>query len=131
MEKLYLSQRDITTLLGKLDSVRDGAVSACTIIKNDAMHPLFPQTLRRIAVVAAEAEDRYMPGVSPRLYLSRPSLTSLLAHIGEPSCAPIRLGDLEVFVITDEKYYVDRSATDAAPIGDLAAGFFRNRGKQT
>ena len=130
MEKLYLSRRDIATLLGKLDSVRNGEVSACTIIKNDTAHPVYPQTLRRIAVVATETEDRYMPGVSPRLHLSRAGLASLLCHIEQQPGGPIQLDGLAVYAVPDEQYYVDRSALDDAPVGDLAAGFFRNRGKQ-
>jgi hypothetical protein len=131
MEKLYLSKRDIGNLLGKLDSVRNGEVSTCTIIKNDTAHPVYPQTLRRIAVVAFETEDRHMPGVSPRVHLSRASLTSLLEAIESQSGRTIQFDELEVFAISDDKYYVNRSATDTAPIGDLAAGFFRNRGKQS
>lgn len=130
MEKLYLSKRDLTVLLGKLDSVRNGEVSACTIIKNDTAHPAYPQTLRRIAVVAVEEADRYLPGVSPRLHLSRASLTSLLGHIGEEPAGAIRLEGLEVLAVPDERYYVDRSATEGAPVGDLSAAFFWNRGKQ-
>lgn len=131
MEKLYLSQRDLAILLGKLDSVRNGEVSACTIIKNDAAHPVYPQTLRRIAVVAVEAEDRYMAGVSPRLHLSRASLLSLLEHIRAGTDGTIPLDDIEVVAVADHKYYVDRSAMDDVPVGDLAAGFFRNRGRQS
>lgn len=130
MEKLYLSKRDLTALLGKLDSVRKGEVSTCTIIKNDTAHPVYPPTLRRIAVVAVEEPDRYLPGVSPRLQLSRASLTSLLVHIEEQPAGAIQLEGLAVFAVPDECYYVDRSATDGAPVGDLSAAFFWNRGKQ-
>lgn len=131
MEKLYLSRRDIANLMAKLDSVRAGEVSACTIIKNDTQHPVYPQTLHRIAVVAMEAQDRYMPGVSPRLHLSRASLTSLLEHLEQESLGTIHLDGLQVQAVPDERYYVDRSATDAAPAGELGFAFFRNRGKQS
>jgi hypothetical protein len=130
MEKLYLSKRDIMTLLEKLDCIRAGEVSACTIIKNDTAHPAYPQTLRRISVVAVEAQDRYMPGVSPRLHLSRPTLMAFLDHLEKQSGGAIRIDDMEVFAVPDEKYYIDRSAGDGAPVGDLASAFFRNRGKQ-
>lgn len=137
MEKIYLSKRDIMNLLGKLDSVRDGAVSTCTIIKNDVAHPVYPQSLRRIAVMATEVEDRYLPGVSPRLHVSRQNLISLLEQMTGPltdngagnAKGTIPFDGLELTGVPDEAYYVDRSETDVAPVGDLAAGFFRNRGK--
>ena len=129
MEKLYLSKRDITTLLAKLDSVRNGEVSACTIIKNDAAHPVYPQTLRRISVTAVEAQDGYLKGVSPRLHLSRSTLMSLLDQLGKQSDGAIRIDDMAVSAVPDEKYYVDRGSVDIAPVGDLGSAFSRNRGK--
>lgn len=130
MEKLYLSRRNITTLLQKLDSVRDGAVSACTIIKNEFAHPVYPQSLRRIAVVAIEEHDRYLPGISPRLCLSRSALMLLQDHLDRQTPGAIRIDDMEVFAVPDEKYYVDRDESNAMPVGDLASAFIRSRGKQ-
>ncbi|RJG03911.1 hypothetical protein [Noviherbaspirillum sedimenti] len=130
MDKLYLSKRNIATLLQKLDSVRDGEASACTIIKNDTAHPVYAQTLRRIAVMAIEAQDRYVNGVSPRLQLSRPTLLLLIDRIERQADDAIRIDALEVFAVPDEKYYGDRSEADIAPIGDLSSAFIRNRGKQ-
>lgn len=130
MEKLYLSGRDLANLMAKLDSVRAGEVSTCTIIKNDTGHPVYPPTLRRIAVVATEEQDRFMPGVSPRLLLSRASLTTLLERIENQPSYSKRFDCLEVFALPDKQYYIDRSAADTAPVGDLASGFFWKRGKQ-
>ncbi len=129
MEKLYLSQRNLTALLEKLDAVRSGETSACTIIKNDTAHPVYPQTLRRISVIAVEEQDRYMPGVSPRLQLSRPMLMSLLNLVDEQSGGAIRIGELEVLAVPDGQYYADRDDTKTSPIGDLASAFIRSRGK--
>lgn len=130
MDKLYLSKRNITTLLNKLDSVRDGETSACTIIKNDTAHPVYAQTVRRIAVMAIEAQDRYVNGVSPRLQLSRSTLMSLVDRIEKQADDAIRIDELKVFAVPDEKYYGDRGEADIAPIGDLSSAFIRNRGKQ-
>lgn len=130
MEKLYLSRRNITTLLQKLDSVRNGEISACTIIKNEFAHPVYPQTLRRIAVVAVEEHDRYLPGVSARLHLSRPALMLLRDHLGTPTPDVIHIDGMDVFAVPDEKYYVDRDESNAMPVGDLASAFIRSRGKQ-
>lgn len=131
MDKLYLSKRNIATLLDKLDSVRDGAASACTIIKNDTTHPVYAQTVRRIAVMAVEAQDAYLNGVSPRLQLSRPTLMSLADRIGQQADGAIRIDELEVFAIPDEKYYGDRGEAEIAPVGDLSSAFIRRRGKQS
>ena len=131
MEKLYLSKRDILILIGKLDGVRNGEPSSCTIIKSDSAHPVFPQTVRRMSVQATETQDRYAPGVSPRLQLSRTSLIALQSHLARQSAEAIRIDDIEVFAVPDEQYYVDRSDTEFAPVGDMSSAFMRNRGKQT
>lgn len=129
MEKIYLSKRDLATLLGKLDSVRDGGTSSCTIIKSEFAHPLFPQTLRRISVMATEAQEQYLPGVSPRLHLARSTLTTLMVQLEQQSGDAVRVDAVEVVSVPDEQYYVDRSDTEFAPVGDLSSAFARNRGK--
>lgn len=129
METLYLSTRDLATLLHKLDRARDGAASSCTIVKNDTTHPVYPQTLRRLSVMAIETEDTYLPGVSPRLHLSRATLLSLMAQLAQRSEGAVQIDDVEVCAVPDERYYVDRSAADFAPVGDLSSAFSRNRGK--
>lgn len=129
MDKLYLSQRNIATLLEKLDSVREGEASTCTIIKNDTAHPVYAQTVRRVAVMAVEAQDAYLKGVSPRLQLSRPTLMSLADKSREQSNDPIRIDELEVFAIADEKYYGDPGGAKSSPVGDLSSAFIRRRGK--
>lgn len=129
MDKLYLSKRNIATLLKKLDSVRDGEVSTCTIIKNDTAHPVYAQTVRRVGVMAVETQDAYVNGVSPRLQLSRPTLMALVDRIEQHSDGAIQFDGLEVFAIPDEKYYGDRGASEVAPVGDLSSVFIRSRGK--
>lgn len=131
MDKLYLSQRNIATLLQKLDSVRDGQTSTCTIIKNDIAHPVYAQTIRRISVTAVESQNRYLKGVSPRLQLSRSTLLALLSHIDKPSDNGIEIDGMLVSAVPDEQFYTDHSAADSTPIGDLASSFFKNRGKQS
>ena len=56
---VYLSRRNLLTLLNKLDRQKAGSISACTIIKNDNAHPTYPQTMHSIAVVAVEDADYY------------------------------------------------------------------------
>jgi hypothetical protein len=56
---IYLSRRNLLTLLNKLDRQKAGGLSACTIIKNDTAHPTYPQTMTSINVVAVEDDDYY------------------------------------------------------------------------
>lgn len=65
---VYLSRRNLLTLLSKLDRNANGDcdVSACCIIKNDNTHPVYPQTMKSIYVIAIEDEVYYtdrLPGV--------------------------------------------------------------------
>lgn len=60
MSKVYLSRRNLLTLLSKLDRVKSGEHSECTIIKRDNTHPTHPQTMKEIYVVAVEDDDYYV-----------------------------------------------------------------------
>jgi hypothetical protein len=64
MHKIYLSRRNLLTLLNKLDRKKMGDETQCTIIKRDPAHPDYPQTLDEIYVTAVEDEDYYV-GRSP------------------------------------------------------------------
>ena len=59
MNKVFLSRRNLLTLLSKLDRKKSGEDTFCTLIKNDNQHPKYPQTMNEIAVVAIEDEDYY------------------------------------------------------------------------
>lgn len=66
MEKLYLSRRNLLTLLAKLDRVALGEPSQCSLIKQDMEHPDYPSTCRWM-VTAVEDADYYtdrLPGHS-------------------------------------------------------------------
>jgi hypothetical protein len=66
MHQLYLSRRNLLVLLSKLDRAAKGEATATTIIKCDNQHPLYPQTMPEIMVVAIEDSDYYtdrLPGL--------------------------------------------------------------------
>lgn len=66
MEQIYLSRRNLLTLLSKLDRVKQGEISACTIIKRDNDNPKHSQSMKEIMVSAIEDEDYYIdrpPGI--------------------------------------------------------------------
>ena len=59
MERVYLSRRNLLSLLSKLDRRAAGCTTQCTLIKNDDQHPVYPQTMPRIEVIALEDEEYY------------------------------------------------------------------------
>ena len=69
-ERVYLSRRNLLTLLSKLDRVKAGEQSYCTLIKGDSTHPIYPQTMDSIEVVAVENEDYYTDRVPGTVYPS-------------------------------------------------------------
>jgi len=60
MEIVYLSRRNLLTLLSKLDRKKNGETTACTIFKYDTTNTVYPQTMDSIAVIAVEDEDYYI-----------------------------------------------------------------------
>jgi hypothetical protein len=57
--RVYLSRRNLLTLLSKLDRQRDGEPTACTLVKNDNVHPKYPQTMASIEITAVEDDEYY------------------------------------------------------------------------
>jgi hypothetical protein len=60
IERVYLSRRNLLTLLSKLDRKAQGEETVCTLFKNDILHPIYPQTMQSIAVIAVEDADYYI-----------------------------------------------------------------------
>jgi len=60
MEQVYLSRRNLLTLLNKLDRKKAGGDTRCTLQKHDNKHPTYPQTMEHISVTAVEDEDYYI-----------------------------------------------------------------------
>ena len=58
MQKLFLTRRNLETLLNKLNRVRDGGSSHCTITKMDTTHKKYPCS-DVIEVTALENEVYY------------------------------------------------------------------------
>lgn len=66
MEHIFLSRRNLLTLLSKLDRRLAGEVTNCEIIKNDRVHKTFPQSMDSIRVIAVDDVEYYTdrgPGV--------------------------------------------------------------------
>lgn len=58
MERVFLTRRNLLTLLVKLDRRKAGEQTTATLIKNDTVHPTFPCS-NAIAVTAVEDEEYY------------------------------------------------------------------------
>lgn len=59
MERVYLSRRNLLALLSKLDRKAQGEETACTLIKYDSIHPIYPQTMDCCMVTAIEDDEYY------------------------------------------------------------------------
>lgn len=57
--KVFLTRRNLLTLLSKLDRQKMGDATACTIVKYDNAHPKYPQSVDEIWVTAVEDEYYY------------------------------------------------------------------------
>lgn len=77
MQTVYLTRRNLLTLLSKLDRVRAGDQSLCTIVKGDTTHPKFPCS-DQIKVVAIEDEAYYTDRLAGDIH-SMDELTLMLA----------------------------------------------------
>jgi hypothetical protein len=58
LEHIYLTRRNLLTLLSKLDRKAKGEQTECTLIKQDIVHPLYPCTVRSF-ITAVEDADYY------------------------------------------------------------------------
>lgn len=76
MEKVYLSRRNLLSLISKLDRKMNGEFTHCTLIKHDICHPKYPQSMESISVIAIEDDEYYVdrdPGEV--FYLDEPPRT--------------------------------------------------------
>lgn len=60
--QVFLTRRNLLTLLSKLDRKANGEDTECTIIKRDNQHAKYPQTMKSICVTAVEDDDYYVDG---------------------------------------------------------------------
>lgn len=79
-EKIYLTRRNLLTLLSKLDRKGKGEETACALVKRDSQHETYPQTMKAITVVAVEYGGNF---TGRTLYLSRHLLTALLSDLDQ------------------------------------------------
>lgn len=57
--RIYLSRRNLLTLLSKLDRQAAGEATSCTLVKSDNAHPKYAQTMDHIYVIAVEDAEYY------------------------------------------------------------------------
>ena len=57
--KVYLSKRNLLTLLAKLEREEAGEVTACALIKNKGADPTYQQTMDKIMVIAVSDKEYY------------------------------------------------------------------------
>lgn len=117
--KVYLTRRNLLTLLSKLDRKRKGEKTACTIVKKDNLHEKYPQTMKTLTVVAVEYGGNF---TGSTLYIPREFLKALLFALDqkkngkEADCmVVIRRAHaektpktIEVLALENEEYYSGR-----------------------
>lgn len=59
MNQVYLSRRNLESLIRKLDRKRAGEQTECTILKNDTVHKTYPATVPMLFITAVENEEYY------------------------------------------------------------------------
>ena len=59
MSKLYLTRRNLLTLLSKLDRKKEGDDTACTIVKYKNPPAEFQQTMDSCIITAVEDDEYY------------------------------------------------------------------------
>lgn len=65
IHKIYLSRRNLLSLLSKLDRKKAGEETACTLLKSDSAHEKYPQTMEECLVTAVEDQEYYEEGRPP------------------------------------------------------------------
>jgi len=117
--KVYLTRRNLLTLISKLDRKGKGEITACTIVKADNLHEKYPQTMKSLSVVAVEYGGNF---TGMTLYICRSLLRVLLFDLdqkkagAEAACvAVIREAHqkkvaktIKVFALENEDYYAGR-----------------------
>lgn len=77
---VYLTRRNLLTLLSKLDRKGRGEKTACTIVKADNLHEKYPQSMKRLTVIAVEYGGNFT-GLT--LYIGRGLLKALLSDLDQ------------------------------------------------
>ena len=114
--KVYLTKRNLLSLLSKLDRKAKGEDTQCTIIKYDTIHKKYPQTMHSCRVEAVEHETKVVDEFW--VFLGRADINHILASIDKPIKTkmkfPFNAADsITVYSVADEEYYTDR---DPGPV---------------
>jgi hypothetical protein len=110
--KVYLSRRNIQSLLNKLDRVKSGDFSNVTLIKCDNLHAKYPQTMEACRVTGVEKdEDPPLPQNDTQIHLTRSDLNNLLMDLASKTkpVTVLTLGDVAVYPLEDAEYYDTRA----------------------
>jgi hypothetical protein len=114
--KVYLTRRNLRTLLSKLDRKGRGEKTACALVKNDYLHEKYPQSMKRLSIFGVEYGGNF---TGANLYLSRHILKDLLFGLDQKKAGKQMLCSLvikeahqknapktiEVIVLENEEYY--------------------------
>jgi hypothetical protein len=124
---IYLSMRNLLTLISKLDGKKAGQITACTLVKSDDTHPTYAQTMSSISVVAkedgAEGID-FATNLTVCIY--RSEIDHLIAALKAGYTVKLLPfvsksdGESKIYAINDSDYYTNRLAGSVHPLNDPA-----------
>lgn len=96
MERIFLSRKNLQALLSKLDRVKAGDHSFCTIIKRDNQHPTMAQSMDECQVTAVENEDYYIDREAGAVFSADAEAANRKAEVNsgvyQGACAPTGCG---------------------------------------
>ena len=122
-DHVYLSKRNVLTLLSKLNRLAEGEHTYCTLIKQDDRHSTYPQTMKRVSVTSVENDmenSMTQDNGVPHIFLTRDTLTDLayqLTLTGLTRSIEVG-GTMVVSIVADEQYYNDRPAGEVMGCDD-------------
>jgi hypothetical protein len=118
--KVYLSRRNIQSLLNKLDRVKSGDFSNVTLIKCDNLHAKYPQTMEACRVTGVEKDENpALPQNDTQIHLTRSDLNILLMDLDSKKPGTVlTLGDVAVYPLEDAEYYETRAPGEVHHLDD-------------
>lgn len=121
MNKVYLSNRNLLTLLSKLKREKLGENTFGTIIKRDTTHKVYPQTMCECRVSYGDTDEFSIRDGIAILSLSEATLTNLLVMPNQNNTTKNIVltcsgNQLSVTSVTDDQYYTDRSPGSVHPL---------------
>lgn len=110
MKRVFVTQRNLKTLIAKLNAVAAGEQSFCTITKHDDTHPVYPQTDPVFTLTSVEEGLPARGDAFNQIYLRRKDMVEMLSALTEDVTRDFvdSVSNIQMTAIRDDEYYTDR-----------------------